>query len=235
MKSLKKEIIYPIIFALLSILFFYSNLTFSYLQMGDVILWDIKNIKDAIFNGNLYFWNNAYFTIAAPSTVPIHPKSLLIALLPNNIYPQVSIMFHITVMGYGLFLFLREKKLSIKASMFGAIALMFSNAIITLILPGHLGKFETYCYFPFVLYFLSKAMNTEKWIHFLFTSAFLGIAFLGGALDVAMYFALFLSCYFLYLLYCKKNDKKIMDFIKTDIKKIILLCVKFALVAVFSF
>ncbi|KLI36105.1 hypothetical protein [Brachyspira hyodysenteriae] len=235
MKSLKKEIIYPIIFSLLSILFFYSNLTFSYLQMGDVILWDIKNIKDAIFNGNLYFWNNAYFTIAAPSTVPIHPKSLLIALLPNNIYPQVSIMFHITVMGYGLFLFLREKKLSIKASMFGAIALMFSNAIITLILPGHLGKFETYCYFPFVLYFLSKAMNTEKWIHFLFTSAFLGIAFLGGALDVAMYFALFLSCYFLYLLYCKKNDKKIMDFIKTDIKKIILLCVKFALVAVFSF
>ncbi|MCZ9965512.1 hypothetical protein [Brachyspira hyodysenteriae] len=235
MKSLKKEIIYPIIFALLSILFFYSNLTFSYLQMGDVILWDIKNIKDAIFNGNLYFWNNAYFTIAAPSTVPIHPKSLLIALLPNNIYPQVSIMFHITVMGYGLFLFLREKKLSIKASMFGAIALMFSNAIITLILPGHLGKFETYCYFPFVLYFLSKAMNTEKWIHFLFTGAFLGIAFLGGALDVAMYFALFLSCYFIYLLYSKKNDKKIMEFIKTDIKKIILLCVKFALVAVFSF
>ena len=235
MKSLKKEIIYPIIFAILSILFFYSNLTFSYLQMGDVILWDIKNIKDAIFSGNLYFWNNAYFTIATSSTVPIHPKSLLIALLPNNIYPQVSIMFHITVMGYGLFLFLREKKLSIKASMFGAVALMFSNAMITLILPGHLGKFETYCYFPFVLYFLSKAMNSEKWIHFLLTGAFLGIAFLGGALDVAMYFALFLSCYFLYLLYNKKNDKKIIDFIKTDIKKIILLCVKFALVAVFSF
>ena len=235
MKSLKKEIIYPIIFALLSILFFYSNLTFSYLQMGDVILWDIKNIKDAIFSGNLYFWNNAYFTIAAPSTVPIHPKSLLIALFPNDIYPQVSIMFHITVMGYGLFLFLREKKLSIKAAMFGAVALMFSNAIITLILPGHLGKFETYCYFPFVLYFLSKAMNTEKWIYFFFTGAFLGIAFLGGALDVAMYFALFLSCYFLYLLYNKKNDKKIMEFIKTDIKKIILLYLKFALVAVFSF
>ncbi|WP_241210455.1 hypothetical protein [Brachyspira hampsonii] len=128
----------------------------------------IKNIKDAILNGNLYFWNNAYFTIASSSTVPIHPKSLLIALLPNNIYPQVSIMFHITIMGYGLFLFLREKKLSINASIFGAVALMFSNAIITLILPGHLGKFETYCYFPFVLYFLSKAMNTEKWIHFFF-------------------------------------------------------------------
>ncbi len=162
MKSLKKEIIYPIIFALLSILFFYSNLTFSYLQMGDVILWDIKNIKDAILSGNLYFWNNAYFTTASSSTVPIHPKSLLIAFLPNNIYPQASIMLHIAVMGYGLFLFLREKKLSSKAAMLGSIALMFSNAVITLILPGHLGKFETYCYFPFVLYFLSKAMNSEK-------------------------------------------------------------------------
>ena len=235
MKSLKKEIMYPIVFILLSILFFYSNLTFSYLQMGDVILWDIKNIKDAIFSGNLYFWNNAYFTIATSAAVPIHPKSLLIALLPNDIYPQVSIIFHIAVMGYGLFLFLREKRLSIKASMFGAIALMFSNAIITLILPGHLGKFETYCYFPFVLYFLSKAMNTEKWIDFFFTGAFLGIAFLGGALDVAMYFSLFLACYFLYLLYSKKNEFKLIDFIKMDLKRIILLCAKFVLVAVFSF
>ena len=162
LKLIKKEIKYPIILAALSVLFFYSNLTFSYLQMGDVILWEIKNIKDAIANGNVYFWNNAYFTIAASSTVPVHPKSLLMFLLPVNVYPQVSVMFHITIMGYGLFWFLREKKLSVKASMFGAIALMFSNAMITLILPGHLGKFETYCYFPFVLYFLSKAMNNNE-------------------------------------------------------------------------
>ena len=235
MKSVKSEIKYPIIFIILSILFFASNLTFSYLQMGDVILWDIKNIKDAVLNGHLYFWNNAYFTISAPATVPIHPKSLLMTILPYKIYPQVTIIFHIAVMGYGLFLFLREKKLSTNASMFGAIALMFSNAIFTLILPGHLGKFETYCYFPLVLYFLSKAMNSEKWRDFFFTGAFLGIAFLGGALDVAMYFALFLSCYFLYLLYSKKNNLKLIDFIKTNIKKIILLCIKFALVAVFSF
>lgn len=235
MNLLKKEIKYPVIFAILSILFFYSNLTFSYLQMGDVILWEIKNIKDAILNGNIYFWNNAYFTIASSSTVPIHPKSLLMAIFPVNIYPQITVMFHITIMGYGLFLFLREKKLSLKASMFGAIALMFSNSIITLILPGHLGKFETYCYFPLVLYFLSKAMNNEKMINFFFTGAFLGIAFLGGALDVAMYFALFLAIYFIYLLYNKKNQLKLFDFLKKEYKKIILLCLKFLLVAVFSF
>ena len=146
MKSLKKEIIYPILFLLLSILFFYSNLTFSYLQMGDVILWDIKNIKDAILSGNLYFWNNAYFTIASSYTVPIHPKSLLMALLPTEIYPQVTIIFHITIMGYGLFLFLREKKLSIKAAIFGAVALMFSNAIITLILPAIVPQFLFFGY-----------------------------------------------------------------------------------------
>lgn len=235
LKLLKKEIKYPIILALLSILFFYGNLTFSYLQMGDVILWEKQNIKEAIFEGKPYFWNNAYFTISSSATVPVHPSSLLIAIFPENVYPQITVMFHIAIMGYGLFLFLREKKLSIKASMFGAIALMFSNAIITLILPGHLGKFETYSYFPFVLYFLSKAMNNEKWINFFFTGAFLGIAFLGGALDVAMYFALFLSIYFLYLLYNKKNRLKLSDFFKTEYKKIILLCFKFLLVAVFSF
>ena len=235
LKLFKKEIKYPAIFAVLSVLFFYSNLTFSYLQMGDVILWEIKNIKEAIANSNAYFWNNAYFTIATSSTVPLHPKSLLIAIFPVNIYPQISVMFHITIMGYSLFLFLREKKLSIKASMFGAIALMFSNAMITLILPGHLGKFETYSYFTFVLYFLSKAMNKEKWTDFFFAGAFLGIAFLGGALDVAMYFALFLAVYFLYLLYDKKNELKLFEFLKKEYKKIILLCLKFSLVAIFSF
>ena len=100
MKSVKSEIKYPIIFIILSILFFASNLTFSYLQMGDVILWDIKNIKDAVLSGNLYFWNNAYFTISAPATVPIHPKSLLMTILPYKIYPQVTIIFHIAVMCY---------------------------------------------------------------------------------------------------------------------------------------
>ena len=55
MKSLKNEIKYPIIFIILSILFFASNLTFSYLQMGDVILWDIKNIKDAVLNGKMLY------------------------------------------------------------------------------------------------------------------------------------------------------------------------------------
>ena len=235
MKQLKQELIYPIIFFILSFLFFYTNLTFSYLQMGDVILWDIKNIKEAILAGHLYFWNNAYFTISAINTVPIHPKSLLMLIFPETIYPQVTVIFHLTIMGYGMFLFLREKLLSKQASIFGAIALMFSNALFTLILPGHLGKFETYCYFPLVLYFLSKAMNKERIIDFFFCGAFLGIAFLGGALDVAMYFALFLSCYFLFLLFKKRDSKSFINFFKEDTKRIILLCLKFAIVAVFSF
>ncbi len=235
MKHLKQEIIYPILFFILSFLFFYTNLTFSYLQMGDVILWDIKNIKEAILSGHLYFWNNAYFTISSINTVPIHPKSLLMLIFPETIYPQMTVIFHITIMGYGIFLFLREKTLSKQSAIFGAIALMFSNALITLILPGHLGKFETYCYFPLVLYFLSRAMNRESIIDFFYSGAFLGIAFLGGALDVAMYFALFLSCYFLFLLLKKRGDRSFSTFLKEDIKRIILLCLKFSLVAIFSF
>lgn len=234
-KSIKKEILYPVIFLILAILFFFSNITFSYLQMGDVILWEIENIKNAIFNHTPYFWNNAYFATSAPSTVSLHPRTILIALFPYKIYPQISIIFHIFIMGYGSFLFIRLKKLELPACFFGAIALMFSNAIVTLILPGHLGKFETYCYFPFVLYFLSKAMYSEKWFYFLCTAAFLGISFLGGALDVAMYFSLFLGCYFLCLLYLKKGEYKLSSFIKREYKKIITLCIKFLFVAVFSF
>ena len=57
-KLIKKEIKYPIIFAVLSVLFFYSNLTFSYLQMGDVILWEIKNIKQKENNNKFQIFPN---------------------------------------------------------------------------------------------------------------------------------------------------------------------------------
>ena len=235
MNSFKKELIYPAIFFVLSVLFFYTNLTFSYLQMGDVLLWDINYIKSAIANKTPYFWNDAYFITQSLATVSLHPKSLLIMLLPVHIYPQATVIFHIFIMGYSFFLFLREKSLNMPAIFFGAVALMFSNSIVTLILPGHLGKFETYAYFPLVLFCLSRAMKYEKNIYFLFTGGALGIAFLGGALDVAMYFSLFLAFYFLFLLYQKKDSLKILDYIKQKYRSILILCLKFTFVALFSF
>ena len=234
-KMNKKEILYPIIFFILSILFFYSNLTFSYLQMGDVLFWDFSNIKNALLNGIPYFWDDAYFTIQTTNTVIVHPRTLILLLFPVEMLPQMSIIFHIFIGGYSTFLLLRYKKLSLEAAFFGAIALMFSNAMTTLILPGHLEKFETYSYFPLVLFFLSVAMDRENILYFIFTAAALGTAFLGGNIDVAMYFAIFLSFYFLFLLYQKKGVLKFNEYLKLKYKKIIILCLKFTFVAIFSF
>jgi len=234
-KMNKKELLYPIIFFILSILFFYSNLTFSYLQMGDVLFWDFNNIKNALLNGMPYFWDDAYFTIQTTNTVIMHPRTLILLFFPIEMLPQMSIIFHIFIAGYSTFLLLRYKKLSLEAAFFGAIALMFSNAMTTLILPGHLEKFETYSYFPLVLFFLSVAMDRENILYFIFTAAALGTAFLGGNIDVAMYFAIFLSFYFLFLLYQKKGELKLNEYLKLKYKKIIMLCLKFTFVAVFSF
>lgn len=234
-KSKKSELIYLLIFVFLSVIFFYGNLGFSYLRMGDVILWEIENTKSAILERFPYFWNNAYFTLQNPVAVALHPRNLILLITPIKIFPQVSIIFHIFIMGYSSFLFLRQKHLVLSASFFGAFAIMFGNAFVTLILPGHLGKFETYSYFPLVLLFLSLALEKEKLKYFIFTGAALGVSFLGGALDVAMYFSLFISFYFLFLLFQKKETSSIKEFFKSKTKNIITLTVKFIFVAVFSF
>ena len=234
-KILIREILYLSIFLLLAFLFFYKNLTFSYLRTDDTIQWEYMRLKDAIQEGTPYVWNNLYFKLPSSSTVIIHPRTILLALLPISVFIQSSIIFHIFIFGYGMFLFLRKKKLSLGASMFGAIALMFTNNFVTLVMAGHLGKFETYAYFPLVLYFLSLAVDKGRIKYFIFTGGMLGIAFMGGALDVASYFAVFVGIYFLYLLFKKKNDNSLKYYIKKDYKIILFTSIKFLIVIVFSF
>ena len=234
-KILIREILYLSIFLLLAFLFFYKNLTFSYLRTDDTIPWYYLQLKEAMQEGTPYVWNNLYFKLPSSSTVIIHPRTILLALLPISVFIQASIIFHIFIFGYGMFLFLRKKKLSLGASMFGAIALMFTNNFVTLVMAGHLGKFETYAYFPLVLYFLSLAVDKGRIKYFIFTGGMLGIAFMGGALDVASYFAVFVGTYFLYLLFKKKNDNSLKDYIKKDYKSILFTSIKFLIVIVFSF
>lgn len=233
-RAIINEILYLILFLLMACLFFYKNPAFSYLQMGDVLVWEFQNIKDSVLNG-IYTWENSYFKMPIVRMFNIHPRNLLLTLLSIPVFIQSSLIMHIFAFGYGMFLFLRQKKLSTTASIFGGIALMFTNNFITLILPGHLGKFETYAYFPFVLYFLLLAMQTGLVRYFIFTGASLGIAFLGGALDVASYFSVFTGVYFLYLLYKRKEENRFFIYIKKDYKKILLFCAKFIIVIVFSF
>lgn len=233
-KTAKKEMLYILFFMVIAILFFQSNLTFSYLQMGDYIIAEFKNIKDALLK-TPYLWADYYFTVESAITTSIHPRNIILFFTSVEIFPQVSIIFHLFVMGFGAFLFFREKKLNIYAAMFGSVAMMLSNAFTTLILPGHLGKFETYAYFPFVLYFLSKAMNSGYIRYFVFSGAMLAVSFLGGALDVAMYFSIIVGFYFLYLLYIKKGERKITQYIKEDKKNIFIYCIKFLIVIILSF
>ncbi len=234
-KSIVREILYLLLFLLLAFLFFYRNWSFSYLRTDDTVLWQYEAIKTAIKNGTPYMWNNSYFKLPSVDIVTLHPRLLLLALLPISVFIQSSIMLHIFIFGYGMFLFLRQKGLSTAAAIIGGIVLMFTNNFVTLIMAGHLGKFETYAYFPLVLYFLSLATDKSRVRDYLFAGASLGIAFMGGALDVASYFAVFVTIYFLYMLIKKKNDLPLKDYIKQDYKNIILSCLKFALVVVFSF
>lgn len=216
-KRLLTEAAYVGAFAALAVFFFFKNIGFEHvLSMGDTIPWLNRALQDAARSGFSYLWENAYAMASRGVAIFIKPSSLLLLITPTQHFPQVSLMAHLFIGGYGMFLFLRQMRLALPAAVFGAIAFMFTNDTLTLILPGHLGKFETFAFFPLVLYFLHRGMDENRIRFFPFAGACLGIAFLGTEVQVGVYFAIVLCFYFLYLLYRKKGSLSIPEYVRTN-------------------
>jgi hypothetical protein len=216
-----KEICHSLIFLCFAILFFYKNISFdNSLVMGDPVFIETMRLRQAILNGNINVWFDNFFFHSYGMQVLLVPSSLLLGIFQPYIFPQVHIIFNMWLLGYFSFLMFRYMKLSYYASYFGAFALMFSNNIVTLVLAGHLGKFETFAYLPLVLLFFLKGMDAVRIRYFLLSGAFLGIAFLGKEVSTGVYFLFFLASYFAYLIYSKKGIMPFQVYLKTNAKAV---------------
>ncbi|MBI4976300.1 MAG: hypothetical protein HZC28_02400 [Spirochaetes bacterium] len=228
-----REVIYLAVFLALAMLFFFKNIGFDrMLSMGDTILWANQKVQTAMHDGLKARWDDDYFILSRGNPVTVRPSSLIQYFVPAYIFPQINLILHLFFMGYFAFLLFRYLKLSIAAAFFGALAFMFTNDTLTLVMSGHMSKFETFSYFPLILLFLHIAMDKEKIRYFIFAGAFLGISFLGGEVQVAAYFAVLLGCYFLYLFYRKKGDDKLHVFLKNNVFRLFKLSFGFIILAV---
>jgi len=133
----------------------------------------------------------------------------------------LNMAYFISVFLAALFSYLlfRSHGFSMLASLLGGIGIMLNNHLITLVLPGHLGKMMAFAWLPLVFLFLRKGALSGNLRFYIFSGFFLGLSFQGRGYQISFYFAILTFFYFMYLV-LKEKEGKILDWVKTTWKNL---------------
>jgi len=182
----------------------------------DVVLQDFPVrifARSAFYQLEFPHWNPFAFsgTLFFASQVPgvLYPFNILISLIPVSDEAfwrliQTNIALHILIAGISMFVYLRFKKRSDTASLFGAIAFMFGGFLITHLI--HTMMVYILAWFPLILMFLEKAIAGLKLRHALSGGLLLGLTMLAGHPQLTFYQFLFMFAICAFLLF--QNGRK---------------------------
>ncbi|MEW6684883.1 MAG: YfhO family protein [Candidatus Edwardsbacteria bacterium] len=160
----------------------------------------------------LPMWNPYVYsgqpTVAGFAADFFYPTALFRLFIPTHIVWTYTFIIHLFLAGLGTYLFLKELKLGLLPSFFGAIAYMFTGFLVSHTYAGHDGKLICECLFPLMLFFLHKGLTKGKFRYFIFAGAMLGLSLHSGHLQSAYYSGLVSFVYFLFYLWQKRKEKK---------------------------
>jgi len=149
--------------------------------------------------GTFPLWNPYVFSgvtfIGNPWSSMFYPLSLLYFLFPTDLVFGYLFVLDIFLLGFFTYLFSRIIKLQIISSIFSATILMLSGPIIMLFYPGHLLILDTFIWFPLLLLFCELYLLKREILYVTFAGLVLGIMFLAGHTQIAIYATL---AYFIY-------------------------------------
>jgi hypothetical protein len=200
--------------ALLWLIQFYSVLSGGGHFWEDVILQDFPVrvfSRTAFFSGEFPHWNPytlngmPFFAMQVPGV--LYPFNVLLSLLPVNddIFwwlLEACIALHVLIAGVTMFFYLRFKKRSDAASLFGAIAFMFGGFIITHII--HTMMVYIMAWLPLILLLLERGIREIKPVYGVAGGLLLGVTMLAGHPQLSFYELLFLFAICAFLFYrCK--------------------------------
>lgn len=146
----------------------------------------------------------------------LYPTYLLLFFMPPQFWIGFNYALHVFLLGTFMYLWMRYLNLNRIASVFAGVCMMFTNHVVTLAFPGHMGKFHTFAWAPLTFYFFTKGVKEKKIYLFIFAGCFYGLQILGGELQVAYYLGICLFLYLSYLLFWEfKQTKRIRPILKS--------------------
>lgn len=140
--------------------------------------------REQLSAGQLPLWNPyilaGYPAVGNPQVMIFYPPALLLRLLPLQFAFGVGYMLHLWWAGLGMYWFVRRQGLGASASLFAAIAFMFSGYILPRIEAGHVDLLYTVSWLPWVAALWQRTLWDGSWRTMLLSSLAAGLQFLAG-------------------------------------------------------
>jgi hypothetical protein len=147
---------------------------------------------------------------------PIYPSHLLLFFMPPAFWLGFNYALHVFLLGVFMYFWMRYLKLNRVASFFAAVSMMLTNHVVTLVFPGHMGKFETFAWTPLTFLFLTKGVRERKYSAFVISGCLFGLQFLGVEVQVAYYLGIAFFFYLIYLLiWDYRENRQVKPLIQT--------------------
>ena len=207
------------LFLILSVIYFGSLLNPKKMIYGsDWLLSGYTNLKTNLDFINqhhrLPMWNLYSFSghptmVAGGAGSIVYPLNLLGLILPIHVGQTVQFIIHIFLAGLGIYLLLREYKLSHLASLVGGITFMFAGQLISTTYGGHLGRMISVVALPYSFLFLHRALNKKSLVDFIIFGGITGLLLLAGHVQIGYWSMIGVFFYFLYEILRRRKEAQL--------------------------
>jgi hypothetical protein len=204
------ELISIVVFFLLAMIFFRGIFSpDNAIVSTDYDAWAPKMYRETLLSGQWQKWMSLNFAGIDFRALFLYPSVLFLLLFNPHLFIGWEYAFDIFLIGTTFYIFMRSMKMSRFAAFIGGISMMFTNHVVSLVFPGHMGKLDLFVWTPLVFMFYGKALTSEKnkFIYFTLAGLFYGLQFLAGDVQIGYYIGLCLGIYTIYI--CIKNRKEI--------------------------
>ena len=207
-KSLKEIIIVFLFFSSLTIIFFKEVIFLRYFIKDPINPTPLYPNILSLLKNNLPLWN-PFQLCGSPLLADLDTYTLLSPFILLGLFLQYFFnltnfatfnfiyILHLPLAGFFMYLYTRKIGIKRIAAIISGAIFAFNNFIMC---EYELCTFNTYTWFPFILFLLEKALDREKinWHYIILTGFFYGILWLGGDPQFAYYFSIFFISYILF-------------------------------------
>uniref|UniRef100_A0A7C4TDF3 YfhO family protein n=1 Tax=candidate division WOR-3 bacterium TaxID=2052148 RepID=A0A7C4TDF3_UNCW3 len=211
--------IIPILLFVIPSIYFLKFLSPNQMIGGsDYLIGSYPLEKYAKEQGEIPLWFPNVFggfpALGAPVGGEFAPLAQLKWILPPQIVLTIKFIILFFIAGLGMFFYLKTLGLSKYSSGFGAFVYQWIGNLATTPEAGHAGRAASIALFPFILFFLHRALDTKKVNHFILLSIAIAFTFYEGHFQLTYYTLIVLVVYVVHYLVIHRKILTKKDLVK---------------------